>query len=375
MGKDQSPFQRVLIVGVGLLGASFAEALKKIWPTITLYGISSPSTIQAAIEQNVLNEGGDYKELNRFASQSDLILLCTPINHILDTLKQWQKSPPNFPAHCLISDVGSTKKEICWQGAELEKKCSQVHFIGSHPMAGSEKRGLDARDAKIFENAAWVLCEQKPLPEKLKTSFLSLLEKMGSRIKWMAPDHHDKVVATISHVPQLLSTCLAQSLAMRHSIKDSGLEIAGGGFRDMTRLAASAYSVWEDILNTNHLEIEVALKNFQKALQQAQEDLTHKKLEKTFAEANELRSHLQNKNQGFSSALTEILVDLKDHSGALVEALNPIAAAGLNILDLEILKVREGEGGTLMMAFKNEQEAKDAISILNVKQIESKLRA
>src|SRR5690606_10624893 len=151
---------------------------------------------------------------------------------------------------------------------------------------------------------------------------------------------HDWLVAQVSHLPQLVSTALAAYLGASDDV-DGMLQVAGGGFRDMTRLAASSHAVWEPILRTNRRNLELILPAFRRELEVLEEDLLEDGVARAFAEATALRARYSAPRKGFSAPTTEILVDLVDKPGALLDALKPLSEAGLNILDLEILKVRE----------------------------------
>jgi prephenate dehydrogenase len=238
--------------------------------------------------------------------------------------------------------VGSTKAGLCALGrAAFPADGSRgAVFVGSHPMAGSEKTGLDARDPLLFQNASWVLC---PESEGLSPADAARVEgaadrvqafaqALGARVTRMPARLHDEVAAHVSHLPQLLSTALASFVGGRDAVVDNCLQIAGGGFRA-------------------HLEdLESALDG----------DLG----EGCFREANRLRARLSTARKGFALPLSEILVDLEDKPGELVRVFAPLAAAGLNVLDVEILKVREGEGGVLMLGFHGADEAGKAAAEL-----------
>ncbi len=351
------------IVGLGLLGASIAEATRKRHPGWRILGVSSPNTIKEALEFEVIDEGLGYDQVRQAVERSDLIFLCTPIDHILGMLGEWESNPPKLKPDAIVSDVGSTKAEICTLG---RKVFPVGGFVGSHPMAGSEKTGLKARDAHLFETAAWIICPENDASEKTATD-RAVLEKfvqgLGARTLVLHPQHHDLVVALASHLPQILSTVLAAYTGSSESLP-SILEVAGGGFRDMTRLAGSSFSVWEPILESNRRNLEFILPTFRRELESFEVSLSKDGGKQFFDEANELRNHALSPRKGFSSPTTEILLDLVDKPGALLAVLSPLAQAGLNVLDLEILKVREGEEGVLMMGFHKPEEAQAALNLL-----------
>jgi prephenate dehydrogenase len=240
-------------------------------------------------------------------------------------------------------------------------------------MAGSEKTGLKARDAHLFENAAWIVSPDKNAPAESVRALEAFIEGLGARLLRLSPERHDLVVAQASHLPQLIATALGAYISSSERV-DEILGVAGGGLRDMTRLAASSFPVWEPILRTNRANLELILPAFRKELEVLEEDLLEDGGERFFTEANQLRGRFGASRKGFSSPTTEILVDIEDKAGALLRVLAPLSDAGLNILDLEILKVREGEEGVLMMGFHTATEAGKALELLAASGHKARLR-
>jgi prephenate dehydrogenase len=358
--------QRIAVVGLGLLGASLAEAARRAWPAARISGVSSPETLDKAGRAGLIHDAFMYTEVDAALEDADFLFLCTPIDHIKGILEGWAKSPPTTRFGCIVSDVGSTKAGICALGrlAFRPDHPTGAVFIGSHPMAGSEKTGLEARDPLLFQNASWVLCPEADAPGPAVERLQAFVEALGARASRMAPELHDKVAAHVSHLPQLLSTALASFVGGRRAVLDNCLQMAGGGFRDMTRLAASSFAVWEPILRTNQAEVLEVLAGYRDHLAQLEKSLWNSRGSEFFKDGNRLRGRLSTSKKGFSTPLTEILVDLEDRPGALARALIPLAERGLNVQDLEILKVREGEAGVLMMAFRRVEEAQAALALL-----------
>ncbi len=293
------------------------------------------------------------------------------------------ENPVALKPGAVVSDVGSTKSEVCALGQKAFPPGGSGVFLGSHPMAGSEKTGVKARDAHLFENAAWIRSWDVHYAGNLGTDAAkkasSLLEKfvegLGARTLFLAPNYHDYLIAYASHAPQLLSIALAS--VVRGVGGESGSadsvdilpQVVGGGFRDMTRLAASSFAVWEPILRSNKEFILDALKAYRQELESMEVALEESEgaegLKPVFSEANALRARFNAPRKGFSSPTTEILVDLEDRPGELLKVLSPLSERKINVLDLEILKVREGEEGVLMMGFHKAEEAQAALDLLS----------
>lgn len=363
------------IVGLGLLGASLAEAARKRHPDWKIVGVSAPHTVREALAARVIDEGFPYEEVRTALRACDFGFICLPIDRILSLFKEWADEPLALKPGAILSDVGSTKAEICAAARKAFPADSPLAgaFIGSHPMAGSEKTGLAARDPHLFETAAWIVCPDKDADEARVTALQALLEELGARVLRFSPERHDMMVAQVSHLPQLVATALAAHVSAVDD-PDETLQVAGAGFRDMTRLAASSFAVWEPILRTNRRNLEVILPAFRRELEMLEEDLVEDGGKRFFAEANELRARYHAPRKGFTSPVTEILIDLEDKPGSLLNILQPLSAAGLNILDLEILKVREGDEGVLMMGFRKAAEAGQALELLHAHGHTARLR-
>lgn len=344
-------FKRITLVGFGLLAGSIAAAVRQ---KTVIRAVSSKSTLQKAKE--FADEFFEYDDVKNWLPGSDLILLCSPIKHILSTIDVLQNNADLLSSEVMVSDIGSTKAEICEKGFALPKP---FVFVGGHPMAGSEKHGFEHSDHSIFENAYWLYCLPKNLA-KLPEPLHELLDFLGSRPVQIAPNDHDFAMAWLSHAPQLLSTSIAAGISPE--VAKNYLHLAGRGFRDMTRIAGSSWGMWKDILETNKKNIDEALGAYaQKALEiKSKLDFG---LEEDFSRGNETRDCLAT-GKNYAYPLYEVVAHIPDEPGSILKALNPLADEGINIRDIELMKVREGVGGTLLLAFKAENEANNAIKIL-----------
>jgi prephenate dehydrogenase len=253
-GSTKAPrIQRIAIIGVGLIGASFGLALRKAGFTGSIVGVSSPRSIAAAIERHAIDSSVTLEEA---AASSDLIFLSQPISGIIETIKQLDVLAAR---HAVVTDAGSTKVAI--------EKAAMAHlrdcrFVGGHPMAGKAERGAEAADADLFRGRPWVLTSYRDHP--VEVEFRDWITKFGARILIKDAATHDRLVAWSSHLPQLASSALAAALHDRQPLAAS---VAGPGLADMTRLAMSSYDLWRDILNTNQQEIATALDAYIEKLQ------------------------------------------------------------------------------------------------------------
>ncbi|MDD7498954.1 prephenate dehydrogenase/arogenate dehydrogenase family protein [Fibrobacter sp.] len=371
---------RITFVGFGLLASSVAAAIKQAKLPTVVRAVSSPATLARAKELGLADECFGYDEITDWVPGSDMILLCAPILHILHTIEnlaQMDLSVLSSQPKILVSDIGSTKVEICKAGAKLPKP---FVFVGSHPMAGSEKRTLEYNDPSIFENAYWFVCPPEGVEEADYKSLLDLISFVGANAVVFPPEHHDRTMAWVSHMPQMLASTLAASMPER-LVKPSYQHYAGRAFRDMTRIAASGWNMWHDIAVTNRDQTVLALREVREGLDKTIKAMDHLQvvsdgkpaaddrageLESVFKAGNEGRASLFEKGRNAAAAFSEITVPLKDVPGALLQVLSPLAQNNLNIRDIELMKVRENIAGTLLLAFKTPEEARRAVQILKL---------
>jgi prephenate dehydrogenase len=262
---SSKPWSVVTIAGVGLIGGSFGLALKKAGFRGKIIGVSSPETVRAALDRHVIDEAMPLADA---AGQSDLIYLSQPISKILTTLDEID--PHVYPG-TLITDAGSTKSEIV---ARAAKRVKRGRFIGGHPMAGKQSRGVAEADAELFHGRPYVLTENDAELERW-------IKRIGARTVIMNAEEHDRLVALTSHLPQLISTALASAIAN----EPGASRVAGPAAVDLTRLALSPYDIWRDIFLTNSQGIDDALAVFIHKLEELRTMLKDPAIEKEFERA------------------------------------------------------------------------------------------
>jgi prephenate dehydrogenase len=223
----------VAIFGVGLIGGSFGLALRKAGFSGTIVGVSSRSAIEGAITAGAIDRGVSLEE----GVRCDLVFLAQPVLRIISTLGQLATL---VRPGAIVTDAGSTKRAI------VEAATSLPSFVGGHPMAGKETRGIESADADLFRGRPWLLTSEPP------ATLRRWIEAVGAQIHVLSPSEHDQLVALISHAPQLLSNAIAR-------VTEPHRAFGGPGLRSMTRLADSSYEIWRDILETNRDSIVRAL--------------------------------------------------------------------------------------------------------------------
>lgn len=244
-------FRKVTVVGVGLIGGSFALAVRRAGIAERVTGWDRKDVLDRALALDVIDGVDDAFDSAR-VSDADLLYLAAPVGAIISFLRINGKL---LKSGAIITDAGSTKREIC--RVAREELPSEVAFVGGHPMAGSERTGVEFADAELFRGAPYALVADENENSGAVRAVTDVVSGIGGTPIALTASDHDRVVARVSHAPQLLATALACAVARRRNEAD--LRLAGNGFSEMVRLAASRWSVWEDICRTNADEIAAAL--------------------------------------------------------------------------------------------------------------------
>jgi prephenate dehydrogenase len=279
------PFQRIAVVGLGLIGGSLVKSLRRIKAECKIIGIDFREPMAAA--QDYLDAAFLPENLARAIDDADLIFLATPINVIFRLLPDIAQS---MRTGAMVTDVGSTKNLVVAQAQKYFT--GERYFIGGHPMTGHEKGGWENADARLFANAPYVLTPSSDFPTPVFNSLSRLLQTLGARVIKLDAETHDRVVADISHLPQLLAVALMNFIAHESRQPELSFQLAAGGFRDMTRLAASPFGIWKDILASNQANVRRSLQEFIVALQNLMRDLDNNNLQLSFKQANQLRQSI-----------------------------------------------------------------------------------
>ena len=281
-------FERISIIGLGRIGGSWALALKKLGYAAHRVGYDRLEVLHRAIESGAIHEGA--KSVDEALRDADLVILATPVGKILELLTQVRASAP---LHALITDVGSTKRLIL-ERAKKELAGGPL-FLGGHPLAGKEHSGFEYADGALFKNACYALIPSSAeiMDDDRAKAFVRLVESIEARPYVTDAASHDLAVAYLSHMPQLVSSGLASMVAENVGPGRLPLELAGSGFRDLTRLAESPYSLWRDICLTNLDNIQSALDAMMQKLDRMKTHLSSRELENEFKQAIKLREKLR----------------------------------------------------------------------------------
>jgi prephenate dehydrogenase len=280
-----SSIRQITIIGTGLIGGSLALALKKRKFAGRVIGCDRAPVLERAQDKGVIDAG--FTNPADAVRGSAVVVLATPVVAVIDLI---ERLGPALPAETLLTDVGSTKREVVARASRIFGKAAAQRFLAGHPMAGKEQSGVEFADADLFQGAAWFVT---PLPgqdvyQGLSGEFLEWVEKIGARLASLPAQEHDQLCAWISHLPQMISTALAASL-----VDEFGgaplLEAGGRALREMTRISSSPYSMWRDIAITNKKNIADALLKLEQRLAHIRENLDSRELAAEFERAHELK--------------------------------------------------------------------------------------
>jgi len=278
--------QRVAILGTGLIGGSFAKALRRYTPDMHIAGWDREDVALELKKSGIANESFSGA-IGPAIRGADLIYLALPIGVTLDILPEIAQ---NAALHALITDACSTKMRICTAAVELfQDEESTPIFLGGHPMAGRELSGFAQSDADLFQKTTYALIGPSEEDRDPRVAaFLKIIEKLGARPLWLGAQQHDYAVGLASHLPQLTAVALGSFLYDRLDENGLPITLAGPGLRDTLRLAGSSYATWRDIVLTNKEVLSAALDLFARRLDDLRDRLGSRDLEADFDAANEL---------------------------------------------------------------------------------------
>ena len=234
------PFQRIAIVGFGLIGASIALGVRRLWPSVLIVAVDSKHVIEAAMRAHAADVGADDLVVT---ADTQLIVLAAPV---LANIRLLSELPAHVPGEAVVTDVGSTKRETMAAAHALPDRFT---FIGGHPLAGAAVGGVESARADLFDGRPWILTPPSDARGTAQASVSAFVEALGARVRLMTPEAHDSLVAYLSHLPQLAASALMHLVGERAGAE--GLALAGRGLRDTTRLASSPPDIWRDITASN----------------------------------------------------------------------------------------------------------------------------
>ena len=332
---------KVALIGTGLIGGSLGLALKSDTDAEVIAFDRDATSAARAVERGAADEVAVTAA--DAARDADFIFIATPIGAIADSVRSIADS---VGPGAVVTDVGSTKNRVVLEAEKVLRDGSD--FIGGHPMAGTEQDGIDAATATLFHGAWWILTPTDKSSPEAYQRLHGLLTTLRARIMALSPMEHDQLMAVISHFPQLTATTLMNMAAKRGEDHAGLLALAAGGFRDVTRVAASNPEIWLDVCRENGEAIAATLRDFANELLRLHDLILEGKeqpLREAFLQARDARRSLPGKE--VLEAPFEVVMPVPDRPGVLSQVTTSIGNLGINIEDLQITHSSEGGRGVL----------------------------
>lgn len=346
------------IIGLGLIGGSLACGFKARADIPVVAFSRSEKALEQAYQDGVITEYST-DDLSIF-KDCDLIFICTPVDKITYYV---DKLIPIIKKDCILTDVGSTKKQIC---DEMEKY-DNVNFIGGHPMAGSEESGYKAAKEYLFENAYYILTPNVNIKKEQIDSFLEYVKILGAIPIVADSDYHDYIVAAVSHVPHIISSSLVNTVKNLDDERELMHTLAAGGFKDITRIASSNPEIWRSICFENKKEVLKVLQSFKDSIDEFEKFLMQDNEEQVydfFDDAKNYRDSFSNKGSALAKTY-RISVDIFDKPGTIATVVTMLSVNNINIKNVGIVNNRDYSGGVMQIVFDHEEDMKKSIELLN----------
>lgn len=356
--KEQQDFC-IGFIGLGLIGGSIAKAVRRVFPDAVILGFDvDQNALSGASEDNTLSKTVTAIEA---MNNCDYIFLCAPVHYniaYLPILKSVIKDT------CILTDVGSVKSDIC---DAIHANGLDSHFIGGHPMVGSERSGYEAANDRLIENAYYFVTPSDTVSPSQTESFGTFLEDLGAIPVIYSPQQHDVITAYISHIPHVIASSLVNLVAGQEDENGVLKQLAAGGFKDITRIASSNPVVWEHILLSNSQNVIMGLKSFINELENmvlAIETGNARNIYSFFEQAKDYRNSIPEHATGVIRMNYEVYADIPDEPMALANAVSCIGQSNINLKNIGITHNREDNEGVLRLCFYESNAAAAAAALL-----------
>lgn len=356
-------FNRVALLGTGLMGGSLGMALRERGLAGEVIGYDrDKQALETARERGAIDFWAEQPEYA--VQKADLVVLAVPVRFCGDFINRCSNF---FSPGTVITDLGSTKS--CLVNDFGTCLPADVTYIGGHPMTGSEESGIGAADPALWENAIYVLTPHEYALPSAVNQLKNMVTGIGAQPLILSPDEHDRLVAVVSHLPHLLAVALVNTAA-RHEKEEMVRTLAAGGFRDTTRIAMGNPEMWRDICATNREAINNIINDYKHELEKIRQLISagrEDELEDILVKAKDYRSNIPYRSRGILPELFDIIVLVKDNPGTIGRIATILGDEEVNIAEVEILHVREEEGGSIRFGFRSEDQRDRALRIMQDK--------
>jgi prephenate dehydrogenase len=350
-------FDRVAVVGTGLIGGSIGLGLRGSFPRAKVIGFDEDgAAARAALGRGALT--AIARTAREAARDAEVVVLSPPVNRIEETCRGIASA---VPEDAVVTDVGSAKADVVRSG----EAAFGGRFVGGHPMSGSERYGIEAADARLFQDSWWILTPTPATASSAYSKVASLVRLLGAKPVAVEPRAHDALVARLSHLPQLTASALVE-VAAAAGERDALLGLAGAGFRDVTRIAASRPDLWVAIIRANRAAVLEALDGLGERLAGVGKLIatdSWSELESFLGGARTARLELFAK-PALGGEPVALSMMVPDRPGVLAEVTTAAGELGVNIEDLRIVHSTEGGRGRLELVIAGKERAEELVGVL-----------
>lgn len=267
----------VFVIGIGLIGGSFAKDIKRLVPSTVIFGIDASEThLEEALALGLIDEKSRYSDLG----VADMVIVSIPVDGLVTELPKILDAVND---DCVVMDGGSTKSLICKQ---LEEHPKRRNYLACHPIAGTEFSGPSAAIEGLYEGKTNIICEVEKTAFKLQERALDLFQKMGMRIRYMNPEAHDKHIAYVSHLSHISSFMLGKTVIEKEKNERDIFDMAGSGFESTVRLAKSSPGMWTPIFEQNKENVVETLEEYIQNLEEFKQMLLENDFKGIYNEMN-----------------------------------------------------------------------------------------
>lgn len=347
-------------IGLGLIGGSIAKALKHFYPDVTILAHTRSShTTEYALKEGIIDEA--YPCVTEDFSRCDYIFLCAPVEANVTYLTQLK---PLLKKGCILTDAGSTKTDIHQHIIDLDmEEC----FIGGHPMAGSEKTGIENAKRHLMENAYYIITPSAKVSKDKVEEYVKLVAALKAIPMVLDYQEHDFVTAAISHLPHIIASTLVNLVHDKDTPSETMRTIAAGGFKDITRIASSSPEMWEQICTTNADNIVAVLDAYTDSLKKVRTSLVHRtgsEIHQLFSDSRDYRNTFSDLSSGPLKKVYMLYCDMVDEAGGIATLATILATGGISLRNIGIVHNREFEEAVLRVEFYEEESLKKAVELL-----------
>jgi prephenate dehydrogenase len=352
--------KKIAIFGVGLMGGSLALIFKGKYDHYVVGHSPSQTSVEKYLKRGVVDHATTSFE--EAASEADFIFLCVPVGNMEEYMRRLTSLP--LKKGCIVTDVGSTKGSICAFAQSLDWQ--EAVFIGGHPMAGSERAGVEAASSHLYENAFYVLTPSANVDESAYDRLVDLLRLTKAQLVRVGAGEHDAIVGAVSHLPHVIAAALVNMIARRSEHNPLYQQLAAGGFRDITRIASSELLWWDILLDNRDVMLGLldewvqTAETFKALIAAGDRDA----LAGEFAAARHFRSTLPERRKGMITSLYDIYVDVPDHPGVIAHITSLLGDHKINLSNIHIIESRADVPGVLRLSFRNEHDMDRAKELL-----------